>query len=252
VRSAGAQTLARISEAVLLTAAALAPSSDSEATAELLYHGNWLPLSPSWLSRFPDEEAVMRFVVGDGSAAALLDSRWLRTRDRSWTHWNAGNATRVACPFKVYVSVAPDELPAAFERWVEVLTVHGTCSFKLSRHPRGLLRPDRLVAYCATRAETETLVSALETRLVGLAAQGVPFTAAMVSPAVSWARDPPPSVNAFAPSWRRWVARKLAAYLHASDSADTGARRAFACARLREDGVDTDMWSPSSSLWEPR
>lgn len=246
--SAGPQALGRISESVLLTAAALAPSSDSEATAELLYHGNWLPLSPGWLERFPGEEAVTRFVI-DGSADALLASRWLRTRDRSWIHWNAACATGVVCPFKVYVSVAPDDLPAAFGRCVEVLTAQGTRSFKLSRHPRALLRPDRLVAYCATRAETEALVPVLDTCLAGLAVQGVPFTAAMVSPAVSWARDPPPRVTAFAPSWRRWVARKLAAYLHASDAADASARRAFACARLREDGVDTDVWSPCDSLW---
>ena len=247
--AAGPQTLARLSEAVLLTAAALAPASDSEATAEMLYHGNWLPLSPDWLARFPDEEAVARFV--HGSTAGTLAGRWLQTRDASWVHWHASGSTGVRCPFKVYASVVPDELPAAFERYVEVLSGQATRSFKLSRHPRGLLRPDRLVAYCATRAETEELVHALDRALAGVAAQGVPFTATASNPVVSWAVDPPAGVAAYAPSWRRWVARKLAGYLHASDAPGAAGRSAFARARLRDDGVDVDTWTPSSALWEP-
>jgi hypothetical protein len=248
VAAAGPQTVARLSEAVLSTAAALVAASDSEATAEVLYHANWLPLSPDWLTRFPDEEAVARFV--HGSAAGTLAAHWLRTSDASWIHWHATGSTGVRCPFKVYVSVVPDELPAAFERYVEVLSRQAIRTFKHTRHPRGLVRPDRLVAYCATRAETEELVHALDRALAGATPQGVPFTAAVTNPAVSWARDPPARVAAYAPSWRRWIARKLAGYLHASDAPDAAGRCAFACARLRDDGVDTDAWAPGPALWE--
>ncbi len=242
------QTLAELSQSVLLTAAALAPAGDSEATAEILYHGNWQALTPRWLTRFPDEDAVARFATGDAAAQGTLAGRWLRSHDASWLHWNAG--ARVACPFKVYVSVVPDELPATFERWVEVLDRHATSSFKLSRTPRGLLRPDRLVAYCATRAETRELVTALARELDGVAPQGVPFTAAAPSnAAVSWARDPPAAVAPYAPSWRRWVARKLAGYLHASDAADSAGRADFARRLLSQDGVDTVLWAPRPELW---
>jgi hypothetical protein len=242
--------LARLSDAVLLTAAALTPASDSEATADALYHGNWLPLSPDWLSRFPDEEAIARVV--HGPAAATLGRNWLETRDASWVHWHASGSMGVACPYKVYVSVAPTALPAAFERCAGVLAGHGTRSFKLSRHPRGLLRPDRLVAYCATRAEAERLVHALDSVLDGMPAQGVPFTAAAAGGAVSWALDPPARVAPYAPSWRRWIARKLAGYLHASDAPDAAGRAAFARARLSADGVDVERWKPAAGLWEPR
>ena len=246
--AAGPQTLARLSEAVLLTAAALAPASDSEATAEMLYHGNWLPLSPDWLARFPDEEAVARFV--HGSTAGTLAGRWLQTRDASWVHWHASGSTGVRCPFKVYASVVPDELPAAFERYVEVLSGQATRSFKLSRHPRGLLRPDRLVAYCATRAETEELVHALDRALAGVAAQGVPFTATASNPVVSWAVDPPAG-------WRRMRragggglrASSPAICMQATHPVPLGGQRLRA--RLRDDGVDVDTWTPSSALWEP-
>ena len=247
---AGAETIARLSQAVLLTAAALTPAGDSESTAEVLYHGNWLPLSPTWLQRFADDDAVARFV--QGSAAATLDAHWLRSSDPSWVHWNAAGATALRCPFKVYASVVPDELPVAFARCVEVLAERRTRSFKLSRHPRGLLRPDRLVAYCATRAETEPLVAALDGALAGFTPQGVPFTASASHPAVTWARDPPPEVAPYAPSWRRWVTRKLAAYLHASDAPEPCERAAFALTRLGDDGVDPERWAPGPGLWEAR
>ena len=48
--------IAAISHRVLLAAAATTPGSDSASTSDLLYHGNWLPLSPEWLARFPDFE----------------------------------------------------------------------------------------------------------------------------------------------------------------------------------------------------
>jgi hypothetical protein len=249
VAPAGPETIARLSETVLLTAAALTPAGDSESTAELLYRGNWLPLSPAWLERFADEDAVARYV--QSSAATTLDAHWLSSRDASWIHWNAAGGV-LRCPLKVYVSVVPEELPAAFARCVAVLAEQRTRSFKVSRHPRGLLRPDRLVAYCATRAETDRLVGALDGALAGFTAQGVPFTASVSHAAVTWARDPPAEVAPYAPSWRRWVTRKLAAYLHASDAPEPAERAAFARARLSEDGVDPEHWAPGPGLWEPR
>lgn len=248
----GTEALARISAAVLLGAASVTPASDSEATARLLYHGNWLPLTPDWLTRFPDDEAVTRFAVSDAAARAL-SSRWLRSHDASWTYWRSSGGGGAADPYKVYVSVLPDELPVTFEACVAVLAQCGARSFKFVRHPRGLLRPDRLVVYCPSRGATEDLVLALADALGGHAAQGVPFTSATpASMAVSWARDPSPAAAAYAPSWRRWVTRKLAGYLHSSDAIDAVGRSAFALARLSDDGVDTDAWAPGPRLWETR
>ncbi|MFI6925358.1 hypothetical protein ACIBIZ_35825 [Nonomuraea spiralis] len=243
-----ARPLGHVSRDALLTAAAIAPGGDSEATAGYLYHANWLPVTPAWLARFPDEDAVTRYVVGE-RAARVLDSRWLRSQDASWNHWRAVRRGRLAGPYKVYVSVLPGALPAAFERCVHVLADHRAHSFKLARHPRGLPRPDRFVIYCATREEARELAAALAGALAGQPAQGVPFTHAPRHPAVSWACDPPPDAAGYGPSWRKWVTRKLAAHLHASDAPDAGGRAEYACLRLREDGVDTGTWSPGPGLW---
>jgi hypothetical protein len=246
-------SVAALSRAVLRSAAAGVAGGDSESTAGLLYHGNWLPLSPQWLERFPNDTAITRFVVGDGGVARTLTENWIRTRDQHWTYWHGRRASRLTSSYKIYVSVLPDCLPEAFARTVEVLSSEATTSLKLSRWPRGLLRPDRVIAYCGTRAEAERLAVRLSATLADLPAQGVPFTASVCEhAAVSWARDVPSPAAAYAGSWRRWVTRKLAAYLHASDSASAGARAAFALARLREDGVDTDNWIPPVGRWEQR
>jgi hypothetical protein len=244
-------TPADLSGRVLLAAAAMTPGSDSETTASMLYHSNWLPLTPRWLARFPDDAAVERYVVGSTATVA-----WLRTVDASWTHWRGGHGgpgsrdSRMATSFKVYVSVAPDTLPDAFARCVDVFAAQGTRAFKLSRSPRGLLRPDRMVAYCGSAAQTQQLVAALAQSLAGFAVHGVAFTATAPSnPAVSWARDPPAPAAAYGPSWRRWVCRKLAGYLHASDAPDAARRAASARARLRADGVNPVTWAPSDGLW---
>jgi hypothetical protein len=237
-------TLADLSAAALLTAAAIAPGSDSAITARLLYHANWLPLTPAWLVRFPDDDAVGCAVGADGRSAGP----WRQTADHSWIHWTLPGGTRLSSPYKVYVSVVPDDLPLAFERCRAVFERHRTRTFKLARQPRAILRPDRLVAYAATRAETDALLADLTPALADCRGQGVPFTAGD-SLALSWARDPPAGVAAFGASWRAWVTRKLAAYLHASDAPEASGRVAFACARLGDDGVDTATWAPSAGLW---
>jgi hypothetical protein len=233
--------LADLSARILLAAAATTPGTESRHTANLLYHGNWLPVTPAWRLRFPDDAAVERYVVGETETRA-----WLRTVDATWIHWRNGRAG----PFKVYVSVQPDALPDVFACAVDVLAAEGVPAFKVSRTARGLLRPDRMVAYCTSVEQTQRLVAVLSEALHDVPPHGVAFTApARANPAVSWARDPPPSVASYAPSWRRWVCRKHAGYLHASDASDAAGRAAWARARIRADGVDTSTWAPGRRLW---
>jgi hypothetical protein len=248
-------SIAQLSQTALLSAAACVPANDSEATAGLLYHSNWLPLSPEWLQRFPDEAAITQFVAGGAEVARTLASDWIRSQDQHWISWRGRRHRAAPQPissFKIYVSVMPDYLPEAFGRAVEVYTSAATASFKLSRRPRALLRPDRLVAYCQTRAAVEELVDKLA-GVAKLPVHGVPFTASQAEgAAVSWAQDPPSAVAGYAGSWRRWITRKLAGYLHASDSSSAAGRAAFALGQLGADGVDTTAWIRPSEAWEVR
>lgn len=241
-------SLVDLSHQVLLTAAACVPAGDSERTSRLLYHGNWLPVTPAWLERFPDDAAVQSFAVGD-TAAAVLKAGWIRSPDPNWIHWMSTRAARPS-RFKVYVSVLPERLPEAFLNAVTVLRDTDVVAVKLSRRPRALLRPDRLVIHCGQSSRHRELVDELAGALADIPAQGVPFTAqADTHPGVSWAMDPPQSVASYAGSWRRWVSRKAAGYLHASDAPTAGERVDFALTRLLLDGIEVDTWAPTADIW---
>ena len=229
----------------------MTPTSDSAATARLLYHANWLPLNPAWLARFPDDEAVTYYATGEAGMADTLGGRWWRTLDASWVHWQDTRHSAPVGQYKVYVGVLPDDLPRAFDRCLAVWSRLGTRSFKLARTPRGLLRPDRLVAYAATLHETERLMHALDDALRDCRRHEVPFTAGEGRRVVSWARDPRGEAAGYGASWRSWVTRKLAAYLHASDAGSAAGRAEFACARLEQDGVDTRLWAWQADRGNP-
>ena len=235
-------TPSSLSQVILRSVAAVSPTSDSAATARLLYHANWLPLNPAWLARFPADDAAIQYVTGKAGLEDTLAGRWWRTRDASWVHWQDTRRSSPAGPYKVYVGVRPDDLPGAFDRCLAVFGQLGTRSFKLARTPRGLLRPDRLVAYTATVHETERLMDALDDALTTCRPQEVPFTAGADRSVVSWARDPRGEAAGYGASWRSWVTRKLAAYLHASDAPNAAGRAEFARSRLEQDGVDTNLW----------
>ena len=150
---------------------------------------------------------------------------------------------------KLYVSSRPDDAADVLRRTVEVMADGDAPPFKVTRLPRGLLRPDRLVVYVRSNQELDDLTAALEPALADYRPQGVPFTApAGRSGIVSWGADPPASVREFGASWRRWVTRKLAAYLCASDADD--ARRSGGVRpgedprrRCRSDDVGADARS---------
>lgn len=107
-----------------------------------------------------------------------------------------------------------------------------------------------MVVYVRSRPELDDLATGLRPSLDGFAAQGVPFTASLHPTGVlSWGHDPPSEVRPFAPSWRRWLTKKLASYLSASDASDPAERVAFAHRCLIADGVDPSTWSPRPDLW---
>jgi hypothetical protein len=174
----------------------------------------------------------------------------MRSEDQNWIYWTAPHDSRRPNGFKIYISVMPEHLPEGFRRVVDVLDDAPVAAIKLSRQPRGLLRPDRLVVHCSGPDRADGLVADLAAALADLPAHGVPFTAsASDHGGVSWSIDPPAAISPYAGSWRRWVSRKAGAYLHASDASSAIARAQFACDRLAQDGVDVRTWAPAPGLW---
>jgi hypothetical protein len=223
-------------------------------------------LTPVWRARWPGEDAVLRDLgLGPGGAhgADLLRGH-VRTPGstpmRGWVTWThraqlaAGRSRPL--PWKLYLSPLPADLPATVAALAATLAEVPCPSFKVGCDAYGLLRPDKVVGYFADFADLQRFARALEPRLAGCAAHGVPFSAALTDDGLlSWGSDPPrdPARPQWleAESWRLWITNHLARALLAArrDPALAVEPARFALERLRLAGVDTETWTPVASIW---
>ncbi|HYU25466.1 MAG TPA: hypothetical protein VEO74_09705, partial [Thermoanaerobaculia bacterium] len=159
--------------------------------------------------------------------------------------------------YKLYISPRPERIRDAFDVVVRVLSDFPGTPFKIGNSPVGLLRPDKFVAYFATREELGDAAEVLRRELAGCDAHGVPFSAGLDdSGLLSWGVDPPEDERALQwlgrDSWRFWVAKRLGAALSIAKnarSADAVEPWRFAIERARRHGVDVETWTPSAALW---
>lgn len=237
------------------------PLTEAAALSARLYSYGRLPLSPEWRRKYPNEDAVRRClgVEPDGANTARLAQDWHALPpdpdNDGWIAWQSRHAPPPAeAMYKLYVSPHPDHLRAAFDVMTPALTAARAHAFKVGKDLPGVLRPDKFVAYFATLAQVRQAAGAILDQLANCPAHGVPFTAELGSPLVSWGIDPP--IESDAPvwlsrqSWRLWVTNRLALALLSARQNDTQsdtqgmAPWQFAIERLRLEGVDTDTWTP--------
>lgn len=220
-----------------------------------LYTYNRLPRTRAWAERFPGREAVLEYL----GANALLERHWVQSGASSgWISWRPRERHHDASgiTWKLYVSPRPEHVRDAFHALVRVLSVHGAAPMKIGQDAAGLLRPDKLVAYFASRAELDAVAGALTESLHDCPAHGVPFSAPIDARGIlSWGADPPDSERALKwldrESWRLWVAKSLASALSIAKNARNSsiAPWQFAIERVRRRGVDVTTWAPTSALW---
>jgi len=98
----------------------------------------------------------------------------------------------------------PEALPDVWLAIIEALTIGSAGAFKIGATVYGLLRPDKIVAYCTSFEALTDTASRLQAALSECPAQGVPFTAAIDSNGLlSWGMDPPAEANVF--GWQGWI-----------------------------------------------
>lgn len=251
-----------LGERALKYAAALG-SADEQFLAERLYSYNTAPVTRRWLSALPNDSAVQRFlgVQPGGHVLALLNSGWQpvisRGRRPDWSSWAAiGPAAtgldRRRPMRKIYVSPAPWASGEALAAAVAALHRAGhAVSLKFACTARGLLRPDKIVLYCADGPTLESVLGDLADPLYRTPPQGVPFTVRADPGRVvlSWGLDPPADGGA-PQSWRSWIAARLAGALVEARrrGLDSGTAVSFAREQLSEAGVGAG-WRPAARLW---
>lgn len=238
-------------------------SSDPQTLAMELYHYNHIPISPFWRTRFSGAEAVLAHIGADrGTLRAILDRHWTQSQlGNQWLSWTSAIAPLPEggeVTYKLYVSPRPERIRDAFQALVRVLAAV-PATFKMGSNAAGLLRPDKLAAYFATREELDEAASMMRRELAGCEAHGLPFTAALDdSGLLSWGVDPPETEHVLRwlerQSWRLWIAQRLGSAMALAKAARTSSAAEpwqFAVARVQRLGVNVDTWTPSSTLWSP-
>jgi hypothetical protein len=259
----GGGRLADISLAALRYAQDLA-EDDALALSFRLYGYNRRPLTPVWKRLLPKGESVLAWLgIGPGgSRRQLLDRSWGRTGGSAewWLSWRSrqdGDLSGGGSTWKLYVSPAPEALPESFGDILEALAAGRAAQFKVGADALGILRADKIVAYFPSFERLATAAEALETRLSGIPAQGVPFTSEIGGDGLlSWGVDPPREEAAIGggESWRLWLTHRLARALVSARSVSSSKPGdaepwQFALDRVRLEGVDTDTWTPGAALW---
>ncbi|HEV8598320.1 MAG TPA: hypothetical protein VGQ69_03085 [Gemmatimonadales bacterium] len=247
--------LAELSLAALRCAAALAVP-EPELLSKCLYRYNTRPVSPAWLRRFPDAQAVAGLF--QAARRGQVESSWttflnLPAPGVSWRAWEQPDAPTPApgAPtYKLYISPAPASVGAA-TRAVLALAGKSFAPFalKAGHDLPTLLRSEKLVVYFRARDDLFEAADRLRPALGGMAAQGVPFTSELFGDGlVSWGVDPGSTAEPPGPlrqaSWRRWITARLGSAMAAALAAgSTAPAWQYAIDRVRLDGVTPETWT---------
>ena len=245
--------VAQLSTDAIAYAGALENLDVAEMAARL-YMYNRAPVSPRFLHQFSNDEKVLDYLLAGTAIKRELQANWKRqTGYQGWLAWHR-EGTGGPHPFKLYVSPSVEALPQAFQVAVDSFVRVRCTQFKVGRLAYGLLRPDKLVAYFSDLDQLREAAELIRASAAGIAAQGVPFTAAIDRDGlVSWGMDPPRLEQVLADqehqSWRQWVAGRIAVYTLAAKENGAGDLVSFVLERVGLDGIDTATWSPNLAIW---
>ncbi len=228
-----------------------------------LYGYNRRPLTPRWRKLLSGPEAVQAHlgIAPGGPNRKLLDRTWRPSPpSEAWLSWRSRAsepADSGGVTWKLYVSPAPEALAEGFGAVLEALAAARAGQFKIGSGAAGLLRPDKIVAYFPSFERLEEAARAVESRLAGVPAQGVPFTSEIAGGGLlSWGMDPPVTERdpwGGRESWRLWLTHRLARALIAARSAGEEVEPwRYAVERLRLEGIDPASWTPAASQWGRR
>lgn len=201
------------------------PLGDHYAMVGALYFHNRLPVLPDWQS--PPEASPQPEIgaIGGQAFEASLSGAWQRAdSEPEWRLWRRRGMSVRGAVYKLYVSVHPDALPEALMHAAPVFTAQGAHAFKVGATRHGVMRPDSLIGYFASRSGLDRAADALRLVLDPQTARGALFTVPLDDTGLlSWGRDPARDslARAEGSSWRLWLCSRLA--------------HGIACARMEQD-----------------
>ena len=184
---------------------------------------------------------------------------WTQRTDPQWILLSqprrreaARSARRRNGHYKIYVSPTVGAFRHAV---VATLGASGDCAaLKFARKHSGTLRPDKIIVYTDSMAQTRRVAATVLSAVGKIRAQGVPFTAELGGGGLlSWAIDPVSTEFRQFSSWRVWISHML---VRCIDAAPVGAAPdvqvdAVLSELARHYGVVSDAWTLESD-WRKR
>jgi hypothetical protein len=247
--SRNADGVAQRSRLGLRLAAELRPVG-ADGIERFLYRFGATPLSLKRERRWSDAESIYRDL-----RLQRFPNRPDLSADSAWWVFPGKPPGGLAPSPKLYGGVAVRDLNEALERLAALWAASDAVPpFKIGATVQELHRPDRMVFYPATWEEAADWAARLEHAFQGLAADPVPFTAAVGnSQRVTWGADPRgDGWRTDHESWRSHVARTLAAALVEARAARETDPCAWAAERARLAGIDAVTWQPLDARWNLR
>lgn len=262
-REAHEGRVAHLSREAMLYAQAL-ELDNPDRLADRLYAFGRCPVTADHARQMQGDEGTLAWLGAPPGSdlRRILDAEWRLAEpleSAGWFAWRkTGNQNRrtSAASYKLYVSPRLDHVPRTFAIVVDRLGRRNGAQFKVGKGAEGITRPDKMVAYFDSLDELHDAANDLSIALTEIAGHGVPFAAEIsANGLLSWGMDPPFADRALSwqgpESWRQWVVRRLAIEMIAARlSGETSLQPwQFAVERLRREGVDTERWSPTATIW---
>jgi hypothetical protein len=228
--------------------------------ARWLYRFNRHPLSPAWLASFPNRTSMTRWLAVSNRYAPRPPQDWTEhrqtARDRSWASWQRTDFVESDREtWKLYIAPSPSFTAVTLRAALGVVFTSCALAFKVAVGQRGVLRPDKMVAYFRSFDDLYEASVRLERVLAGVEAQPVPFTRGLTADGLlSMGVDPPSATSVrlrHAKSWRSWITHRLASYLVIARATGADAEGAvdFALRRIALAGIDPNTWAAVSPRW---
>ena len=243
-----------ISSRALLYAATLPIDHEGELAGRLYFYNR----VPAFIDRpgLPvDRLSTLEFLgIGQESSPpgeAFVENPF-SVDNASWLSWSVGRRRReIDSPFKLYVCVYAEELPAVFRDCLVTCGEQGAYTVKVGADRYALRRPDKFVAYFNSRESLDAAARRLAPVLAPRQPHALPFAGTMECPLLAWGCDPPKDPVRFGgssqrDSWRTWLVHRLAAALAMAKREGCSVTEAtqFSRERVALEGVDVETWAP--------
>ena len=211
--------------------------SHQQSLTNFLYAYNTIPASQNKRTTLDDDRTYLRL--------NKIDPFWiLNDTIEGWYYFKHPTKYAAKSKYKLYINPKPSHLTDTLCIVSETLKVFDVISFKVGKGSRGILRPDKLVAYFDSIEILMEAAKVLQKKLKDVPAHPVPFTALYDEKGlITWGMDPKTEKDE-RKSWRQWIIEKLTNSI--VNTSEKNAKYDTALTSLSIEGINPSTFRPGA------